>query len=239
MSVDYFDSLKPIIDTLFGAEIFPYFLGGLVGLSVLAVLIYIIQSRKQGRSIEDEKSRLAKSWQSQLNDCQNVNAELSKSVESLKAQLLEQANQMQTFKAELNNKDELLRKEILAKEQIWSGLKNTENELTTLKNKLQASEKELGQAAKLKEELSNRDDQLKKQILDRERMEIELKNTEVQLAKIQTEQESLREVHSGLKEQYADLERQVDALNQALALEKTLHERLKEEHNKCTKSALP
>ena len=44
-------------------------------------------------------------------------------------------------------------------------------------------------------------------------------------------------MHNGLKEQYADLERQVDALNQSLALEKTLSERLKEEESKCAKPA--
>ena len=229
MAADYFDYLTPIIDTLSRPEIFPYFLGGLAGLSVLVVLIYIIQSRRQARATEEEKSGLTKHWQGQLTDCQNTNAQLSKSAESLKAQLDDQAAQAQSLKSQLSSKDDLLRKEILAKEEMWSGFKN----------KLQASEKELIQVPKLKEDLSNREDQLKKGSLAKESLEVELKNTEGQLAKIQAEQESLREVHNGLKEQYADLERQVDALNQALALEKTLHERLKEEHNKCSPSALP
>lgn len=185
MAKDFIDFVNPIIAALFQPDIFPYFLGGVAGLSILAIIIYIIQCARQSKWTEDEKSKLSKYWQDQLKNYLNVNRESSKSAESLKTQLDTQISQLQSLKLEFNNKDDILRKEAIAKE-------------------------------KLREEL---------------------KNAESRLEKNHAEQKSLQEVHNGLKEQYADLERQVDALNQLLALEKTLTERLKEEHSKCAKSA--
>ena len=118
-------------------------------------------------------------------------------------------------------------------------IKQAKNTLTislpqqwTKRNKLEAGDRELTQSNKLKEDLSKRDDELRKENAAKENLQAELENTESRLVKIQAEQKSLQDVHNGLKEQYADLERQIDALNQSLALEKTLTERLKEEHSK-------
>lgn len=237
MAKDFIDFVNPIIVALFQPQIFQYFLGGLAGLSVLAVIIYIIQCARQAKFTEDEKSKLAKYWQDQLKNSLNANAESSKTAESLKTQLGTQANQLQSLKLELNNKDDILRKEVLAKEKLWEELKNAESRLAALKNKSEAGERELAQANKLKEDLNKREDEFKKEILAKEELGLKLKNAESRLEKNHAEQKSLQEVHNGLKEQYADLERQVDALNQSLALEKTLSERLKEEHSKCAKSA--
>ena len=231
------DFVNSIIVTVFQPKIFPYFLSGLAGLSIWAIIIYIVQSSRQAKCAEDEKSRLTKYWQDQLKNYLNVNAEFSKSAESLKTQLGNQASQLQSLKLEFNNKDDILRKEILAKEKLWEEFKNAESRLSALKNKLEAGERELTQANKLKEDLNKRDDELKKEILAKEKLCLELKNAESRLEKNHAEQKSLQEVHNGLKEQYADLERQVDALNQSLALEKTLSERLKEEESKCAKPA--
>lgn len=202
--MDFIDFVNPLIVTVFQPKIFPYFSGGLAGLSILAIIIYIVQSARQAKFTEDEKSGLTKYWQDQLKNYRNVNTESSKLAESLKTQLDNQASQLQSLKLEFNNKDDILRKEVLAKEKLWEELKNAESRLTAFKNKLEAGEKEL-----------------------------------LRLVKIQDEQKSLQEVHNGLKEQYADLERQVDALNQSLALEKLSTVRLKEEHSKCAKSTLP
>ena len=231
------DFVNSIIVTVFQPKIFPYFLSGLAGLSIWAIIIYIVQSSRQAKCAEDEKSRLTKYWQDQLENYLNVNAEFSKSAESLKTQLGNQASQLQSLKLEFNNKDDILRKEILAKEKLWEEFKNAESRLSALKNKLEAGERELTQANKLKEDLNKREDELKKEILAKEKLCLELKNAESRLEKNHAEQKSLQEVHNGLKEQYADLERQVDALNQSLALEKTLSERLKEEESKCAKPA--
>jgi len=231
------DFVNSIIVTVFQPKIFPYFLSGLAGLSIWAIIIYIVQSSRQAKCAEDEKSRLTKYWQDQLKNYLNVNAEFSKSAESLKTQLGNQASQLQSLKLEFNNKDDILRKEILAKEKLWEEFKNAESRLSALKNKLEAGERELTQANKLKEDLNKREDELKKEILAKEKLCLELKNAESRLEKNHAEQKSLQEVHNGLKEQYADLERQVDALNQSLALEKTLSERLKEEESKCAKPA--
>lgn len=187
MAINFIDFLNPIIDTFFQPNIFRYFLLGLAGLSVLAIIFYIIQSVRQNKFTEDERSKLTKYWQDQLKNCRNVNAEFSKSAESLKAQLGDQASRLESLELELKNKDDILRKEVLAKEKLWE----------------------------------------------------ELKNAESRLEKNHAERKSLQEVHNGLKEQYADLERQVDALNQAIALEKTLTERLKEEHSKCPGPIIP
>ncbi|OGX23392.1 MAG: hypothetical protein A3J51_03200 [Omnitrophica WOR_2 bacterium RIFCSPHIGHO2_02_FULL_45_21] len=237
MPKDFMDFVNSIIVTVFQPKIFPYFLSGLAGLSIWAIIIYIVQSSRQAKCAEDEKSRLTKYWQDQLKNYLNVNAEFSKSAESLKTQLGNQASQLQSLKLEFNNKDDILRKEILAKEKLWEEFKNAESRLSALKNKLEAGERELTQANKLKEDLNKREDELKKEILAKEKLCLELKNAESRLEKNHAEQKSLQEVHNGLKEQYADLERQVDALNQSLALEKTLSERLKEEESKCAKPA--
>lgn len=187
MAINFIDFVNPIIVTLFQPKIFPYFLSGLAGLSVLAIIIYIVQCVRQTKCTEDEKSKLTKYWQDQLKNYRKANAESSKSAESLKAQLDNQASQLESLELELKNKDDILRKEVLAKEKLWE----------------------------------------------------ELKNAESRLEKNHAERKSLQEVHNGLKEQYADLERQVDALNQAIALEKTLHERLQEEHAACQKPISP
>lgn len=223
MLKNFVDFVNPVIVTVFQPKIFPYFLGGLAGLSILAIIIYIVQSARQAKWAEDEKSRLTKYWQEQLKNYRNADAEFSKATESLKTRLENQANQIQSLELELNNKDDILRKEVLAKEKLREELKNSESRLAALKNKLEASEEELTQAAKLKEGVDRREDGLKNEILAKEKLGFELKNTESRLVKIQAEQRSLQEVHNGLKEQYADLERQVDALNQSLALEKTLN----------------
>lgn len=187
MAKDFIDFVNPIIVTVFQPKIFPYFLGGLAGLSILAIIVYIVQCVRQAKFAEDEKSGLTKYWQDQLKNYLNANAEFSKSAESLKAQLGNQASRLESLELELKNKDDILRKEVLAKEKLWE----------------------------------------------------ELKNAESRLEKNHAEGKSLQEVHNGLKEQYADLERQVDALNQSLALEKTLHERLREERATCQKPISP
>ena len=201
-------------------------------MSIFAIIIYILQSARQAKFTEDEKSGLTKYWQEQLKNYRNVNAEFSKSLESLKTQLDNGTREIESLKSELNNKDDCMRKEVLAKEKLWEELKNAESRLTALRNKLEAGDRELTQSNKLKEDLSKRDDELRKENAAKENLQAELENTESRLVKIQAEQKSLQEVHNGLKEQYADLERQIDALNQSLALEKTLTERLKEEHSK-------
>lgn len=239
MAKDFIDFVNPIIVTVFQPKIFPYFLSGLAGLSILAIIVYIIQSVRQAKFAEDEKSGLTKYWQDQLKNYLNANAEFSKSAESLKTQLGNQAGRLESLELELKNKDDILRKEVLAKEKLWEELKNAEGRLAALKDKLEADEGELTQANKLKEELSKRENELKKEILAGEKLGLELKNAESQLEKNHAEGKSLQEVHNGLKEQYADLERQVDALNQSLALEKTLHERLREEHAACQKPISP
>jgi len=232
MPKDFMDFVNSIIVTVFQPKIFPYFLSGLAGLSIWAIIIYIVQSSRQAKCAEDEKSRLTKYWQDQLKNYLNVNAEFSKSLESLKTQLDNGTREIESLKSELNNKDDCMRKEVLAKEKLWEELKNAESRLTALRNKLEAGDRELTQSNKLKEDLSKRDDELRKENAAKENLQAELENTESRLVKIQAEQKSLQEVHNGLKEQYADLERQIDALNQSLALEKTLTERLKEEHSK-------
>lgn len=93
--MDFIDFVNPLIVTVFQPKIFPYFSGGLAGLSILAIIIYIVQSARQAKFTEDEKSGLTKYWQDQLKNYRNVNTESSKLAESLKTQLDNQASQLQ------------------------------------------------------------------------------------------------------------------------------------------------
>ena len=61
----------------------------------------------------------------------------------------------------------------------------------------------------------------------------DFKAVEAQYMALKNELVFKEEELSKLKEQYGELERYVEAMKQALALEKNMHSRLKEEHANC------
>ena len=228
--MDFLNSLSEKAgEALFRPEVFQLFSRGLLGLTVLVILTYIIQSKRQARLLEDDKSRARQYWERQLKDYQNKNTELSKTVDSLKIQLDNQTREISSLQVQikdgLSRKEEALRNATLAKERISDELKNAESRLLNLKNKLEFQEEGLAAIDKLKEGLKKKEDELKNEIAVKE--------------KLADASKASQEVYNGLKEQYAELERQVDAVSQSLALEMTLHQRLKEEHGKCVKSIQP
>ena len=222
------DFLTSLSENLFKPNVFQFFLGGLIALAVLVIFTYIVQSKRQAGLSQEDKIRTRQYWERQLKDYQNRNTELSKTADSLKIQLDNQAKELSSIgniKDGLNRKEEALRNETLAKETISGELKNAEIQLLNIKNKLESAERESAAMDKLKEDLRKKEDDLENEISGKEKLAGELKTSQ--------------EVYNGLKEQYADLECQVDALNQSLALEITLHRRLKEEHSQCLKSPHP
>lgn len=194
---------------LFSPEIFWIFLGSLGGLSLLVIALYSIQLKKGRLSEQQERNDLIQSWQQQLNGCEENNSELAASIGILKSQIDSQAKELQAVmkakEEELSKKDNVLHNEIIAKERISGDCKELQVELTDIKNQLASKEKELLFGARFKQDMALKEEALK----------------------------TSQEMYQGLKEQYDDLERQVDTLNQSLALEKTLHQRLREEHTRC------
>ncbi len=235
---------------LFDPEVFWYFLAGLAGIAFLDILIHIIFSKIRKKRLESEKKRAHQYWEGQLKECAAKNKESSKAIELLKAQLENKEKEIASYlrlKEELGRKEDALQQEARAKERALSQAKDSESALAGLKERLEASQKQSGRIGALEEELSvkeqelkkigqelgGKEDELKNESSRKEELTIALNDAERKLKSAQEQLESSQEVYSGLKEQHADLELQIDTLNQAFALEKSLHSRLKEEHARC------
>lgn len=233
-----------ISEILFQPVIFKTFLGSLIGVSILVIFVFIRQAAKQSRQEKEEKERLTQSWQKQLTEYEAKNSGHLTLIDSLKLQLDTQAHQIESLnkikeeelggkEAALRQKEEALRNEIAAKEKILLEIRNVQSQLGTLKIQLDAKEKEISLVNKLKQDFAASEETCKKETSEKEKALREAQSTKESAEKLTAELNSTQEMYQGLKEQYEDLERHIDTLNQSLALEKTLHERLKEEHSKC------
>ena len=216
-----------LIQILLNPKVFYSFLTVLIAGAVLAVLNYILLSKKQNQLFEDEKLKIRDYWQKQILDHSNKNGELSKKIELLTAKADEQAKQIESLnKLEESIKiKEALRNEITAKEKLQLELKDSEGQLLATKNILDSKEKEFSRAMnELKEALHLKEEELKTRTLEDDMTTRRLKSVQEQLFLSQNELKLTREACVDLKDMNLDFERQVDALHQALALEKTLHQ---------------
>ena len=216
-----------LIQILLNPKVFYSFLTVLIAGAVLAVLNYILLSKKQNQLFEDEKLKIRDYWQKQILDHSNKNGELSKKIELLTAKADEQAKQIESLnKLEESIKiKEALRNEITAKEKLQLELKDSEGQLLATKNILDSKEKEFSRAMnELKEALRLKEEELKTRTLEDDMIARRLKSVQEQLFLSQNELKLTREACVDLKDMNLDFERQVDALHQALALEKTLHQ---------------
>ena len=216
-----------LIQVLLNPKVFYSFLTVLIAGAVLAVLNYILLSKKQNQLFEDEKLKIRDYWQKQILDHSNKNGELSKKIELLTAKADEQAKQIESLnKLEESIKiKEALRNEITAKEKLQLELKDSEGQLLATKNILDSKEKEFSRAMnELKEALRLKEEELKTRTLEDDMTTRRLKSVQEQLFLSQNELKLTREACVDLKDMNLDFERQVDALHQALALEKTLHQ---------------
>ena len=216
-----------LIQILLNPKVFYSFLTVLIAGAVLAVLNYILLSKKQNQLFEDEKLKIRDYWQKQILDHSNKNGELSKKIELLTAKADEQAKQIESLnKLEESIKiKEALRNEITAKEKLQLELKDSEGQLLEIKNILSSKEKEFSRAMnELKEVLRLKEEELKTRTLEDDMIARRLKSVQEQLFLSQNELKLTREACVDLKDMNLDFERQVDALHQALALEKTLHQ---------------
>ena len=216
-----------LIQILLNPKVFYSFLTVLIAGAVLAVLNYILLSKKQNQLFEDEKLKIRDYWQKQILDHSNKNGELSKKIELLTAKADEQAKQIESLnKLEESIKiKEALRNEITAKEKLQLELKDSEGQLLATKNILDSKEKEFSRAMnELKEALRLKEEELKTRTLEDDMTTRRLKSAQEQLFLSQNELKLTREACVDLKDMNLDFERQVDALHQALALEKTLHQ---------------
>ena len=212
---------------LLNPKVFYLFLSILIALAVLAVLNYILQSKKQNQLFEDEKLKIGDYWQKQILDYSGKNSELSKNIELLTAKTDGQAKQIES----LNRLEESIKSkaalgnEISAKEKAQLELKDSQCRLREIKNSLDSKEKEFAQTQnELKEAWRLKEEELKIRILENDLTAQRLKNVQEQLSLAQDELKSYQEACADLKDKNLDFERQVDALNQALVLEKTLHQ---------------
>lgn len=229
--MDIFTLIDRINEILLTPEVFRYFLPGLGGLSFLVILAYLFQSKSRSRAQAARDAGSRQYWEVQLKECMNKKSELSKKMILLESQVDNKDKEIASLnmlKEEFKRKDEYLRNEAVSKEKIWVELKEAEKRISALKKDLEIKQESLNALGRLKEELNQNEQRLKEK-------EDEIGNLRAELTGAQGKLKSAEEVYSGLKEQYADLELQVDAINQSFALEKTLHNRLKEEHAKCPK----
>ena len=181
---------------------------------------------------EDEKLKMRDYWQKQVLDYGNKNGELSKKIELLTAKADEQAKQIESLnKLEESIKiKEALRNEISAKEKLQLEFKDSEGQLLEIKNILSSKEKEFSRAMnELKEALRLKEEELKTRTLEDDMTTRRLKSVQEELFLSQNELKLTREACVDLKDMNLDFERQVDALNQTMVLEKTLHQNLRNE----------
>lgn len=231
-TMDIFTLIDRINEILLAPEVFRYFLPGLSGLSFLVILAYLFQSKRRSRAQAARDVGARQYWEAQLKECMNKNNELSKKILLLESQIDNKDKEIAShnmLKEEFKRKDEYLRNETTAREKVSAELKETKNEISALKKDLEVKQESLNALGRLKEELNKNEQGLKEK-------EDEVTGLRSELLGAKERLKSAEEVYNGLKEQYADLELQVDAINQSFALEKTLHNRLKEEHAKCPKS---
>lgn len=215
---------------LLNPKVFYSFLSILIVCAILAVLNYILQSKKQNQLFEDEKLKIRDYWQKQILDYSSKNSELSKNIELLTAKIDGQATQIESLhKLEEGMKSkEALRNEISTKEKLQLELEDSQGRLREIKNVLDSKEKEFAQTQnELKDVLRLKEEELKIRILENDTIAQRLKNVQKQLSLSQNELRPYQEACADLKDKNLDFERQVDTLHQALALEKTLHQSLK------------
>ena len=98
---------------------------------------------------------------------------------------------------------------------------------------LEARIKELALIDKFREDLIKKEAELKNELANKQLLLADFKAVEGQYMALKNELVLKEEELSKLKEQYGELERYVEAMKQALALEKNMHSRLKEEHSNC------
>ena len=98
---------------------------------------------------------------------------------------------------------------------------------------LEARIKELALIDKFREDLIKKEAELKNELANKQLLTADFKAVEAQYMALKNELVLKEEELSKLKEQYGELERYVEAMKQALALEKNMHSRLKEEHANC------
>lgn len=216
-----------LIQILLNPGVFYSFLTTVIVGAVLAVLNYILLSKKQNQLFEDEKLKMRDYWQKQVLDYSNKNGELSKKIELLTAKADEQAKQIESLnKLEESIKiKEALRNEISVREKLQLELNGSEGQLLAIKNILDSKEKEFARELdELREALRLKEEELKTRTLENDTIARKLKNAQEQLFLSQNELKLTREACADLKDMNLDFERQVDALHQALALEKTLHQ---------------
>lgn len=98
---------------------------------------------------------------------------------------------------------------------------------------LEARIKELALIDKFREDLIKKEAQLKDELANKQLLAADFKALEAQYMALKNELALKEGELNKFKEQYGELERYVEAMKQALALEKNMHSRLKEEHANC------
>lgn len=249
------DILTLLSSILFSQQVFIIFFAALVFAALFIVYSYVKNPAKQDTTT-DEAVRLRLEYGERIKGLQEKNTELEKAAQALKGQAEAQAKDSSAkLSAQLKDRENQavsLQKELsAAKDKLasFAAMGPLQEELKkkdeVLKNELAVKEKqaqELKEAQKKILELTSQKEELNKQLQNKpavqpqaEKSGEEAKGKDDLLPNLQAELKSSQEVYQGLKEQYAELERVVDSLNQSLALEKTLHQRLKEEHSNCSK----
>ena len=126
-----------------------------------------------------------------------------------------------------------LRKEKADKEKALAEIEGVRRQCAEVKLELEARIKELAVIDKFREDLSGKDAQLKNELANKQLLLADFKAVEGQCMAIKNELVLKEEELNKLKERYGELERFCGAMKQALALEKNMHSRLKEEHANC------
>lgn len=98
---------------------------------------------------------------------------------------------------------------------------------------LEARIKELAVIDKFREDLIAKEAALKEELANKQILVGDFKAIEARYMTLKNEFALREDELNKLKERYAELERYVEAMKQALALEKNMHSRLKEEHANC------
>ena len=178
--------------------------------------------KKKDEALKNESAAKEKQGL-ELKEAQKKILELTADKEGLNKQLQNKPadGEADKLKEELKKKDASLQQEAVEKGELSKKLKEAQNQFSNACEQVNALRVQLENKPALEPQL--------------EKSEEELKDKGNLVSDLKTELKSSQEVYHGLREQYAELERVVDALNQSLALEKTLHQRLKEEHASCGK----
>lgn len=179
------------------------------------------------RAQKSEKDILASDFEAARNNLASVKNELELKIEEFSI--------VDRLSRDLLAKEDELRENIVNSRQLKASLKIIEDQFESLRSSGIQKDQELLQSKKDAQELRLKDEEIKARGLEINKLCEELSGIKEQLKEVERRFNFHLRVYNDLKAEYGLLEQQNDVLKQSLALERSMHEQIRQEHNRRAK----